>query len=709
MLNRGDTSAKLVFPLPEELVCLHSISNGQYIVGGAKSGRILIWAPSSGRLLRSWDAHYGAVTCLDSHDDGVLISGGEDAAVHVWMLSQILEFNSDILVTPMATMAEHTMPVTSIHVSNGSLLSGKGRVYSASRDHTCKQWRVRVESIDNGKETKISGRVELLATLLYPSAVRSIVVDLQETRVFVATTSGVFQTNLYQVVDGKGNGSSVVSIGGSSTAVISEGHIKYPALEQDMVAVSLSIDATLLVTAISSGVVRVWDTASRQCLRTLTDKSLLTGVQQLFISLAPPQLGGPRATATSGLHRPPVLTDTVIAPKISSISFMPLQRIAPAIQQQTTANSFSAFDAPVRTKLKDTAEDIKMFEDSLVGKMVYSETARGDMELVNALVRPQDESSERLVADLLRQTDRLQRHHARTRRLNDELYQGAVTEWLANRQKSQSSTLEWYGRHTDKHLASYMQIDTKMVHKALLLTEDYQLIEFPSVLLPKGVILGSVVNIDVCRDRETEKRQRNEFRELQEQILKDFGTNQPKPPVIRVGHTTQTWVVIQWEPLDVASAELKSLHLYRDGQRMMQQMPVTLDLANSIAAVKTTGLDVDHEYDFMVEMRTSAGTFFSNTVTAKTHSLDNLSGICVCFGDCESQDEINNLKETLDRIGATYADSLSFNVTHLVARYRSGSAFEDALKYNIPIVKPDWVLACEANGKLQPAIKYALE
>ncbi|KAJ2706360.1 hypothetical protein FB645_001632 [Coemansia sp. IMI 203386] len=342
-----------------------------------------------------------------------------------------------------------------------------------------------------------------------------------------------------------------------------------------------------------------------------------------------------------------------------------------------------------------------MFEDSLVGKMVYSETARGDMELVNALVRPQDESSERLVADLLRQTDRLQRHHARTRRLNDELYQGAVTEWLANRQKSQSTMIQ-----TTSAQFTVGKLDAGM---ALLLTEDYQLIEFPSVLLPKGVILGSVVNIDVCRDRETEKRQRNEFRELQEQILKDFGTNQPKPPVIRVGHTTQTWVVIQWEPLDVASAELKSLHLYRDGQRMMQQMPVTLDLANSIAAVKTTGLDVDHEYDFMVEMRTSAGTFFSNTVTAKTHSLDNLSGICVCFGDCESQDEINNLKETLDRIGATYADSLSFNVTHLVARYRSGSAFEDALKYNIPIVKPDWVLACEANGKLQPAIKYALE
>ncbi|KAJ2683134.1 hypothetical protein H4R19_007033, partial [Coemansia spiralis] len=92
---------------------------------------------------------------------------------------------------------------------------------------------------------------------------------------------------------------------------------------------------------------------------------------------------------------------------------------------------------------------------------------------------------------------------------------------------------------------------------AMLLTEDYQLIEFPSVLLPKGVALGSVVNIDVGRDRDTERRQRSEFRELQEKILGDFGTRHPQTPVIRAGHTTQTWAVIEWEPLELVAAELR--------------------------------------------------------------------------------------------------------------------------------------------------------
>ncbi|KAJ1736589.1 hypothetical protein LPJ72_001264 [Coemansia sp. Benny D160-2] len=239
-----------------------------------------------------------------------------------------------------------------------------------------------------------------------------------------------------------------------------------------------------------------------------------------------------------------------------------------------------------------------------------------------------------------------------------------------------------------------------------LLTDDYQLIEFPAVLLPKGVVLGSVVNINVDRDREAEKRQRCEFRELQEHILLEFGTKQPKVPVIRIGHTTQTWAIIEWEPLDLASAELRSLHLYRDGQRMMQAMPSTPETANSIRAVKTTGLDVDHEYEFKIEMRTSAGVFFSNTVTTRTHKLDNLVGVCVCFGECDSQEEIENLKETVKRIGASWTDQVSLSATHFITRFKTGSDYESALHFNIPVVKPDWLLACEANGKLQPAIKF---
>ncbi|KAJ2312833.1 hypothetical protein IWW52_000954 [Coemansia sp. RSA 2704] len=244
---------------------------------------------------------------------------------------------------------------------------------------------------------------------------------------------------------------------------------------------------------------------------------------------------------------------------------------------------------------------------------------------------------------------------------------------------------------------------------ALLLTEDYQLIEFPSVLLPHGVVLGSVVNIDVGRDRDTERRQRSDFRELQEHILETFGARRPQAPVIRVGHTTQTWAVIEWEPLELAAAELRSLHLYRDGQRMMQPMPATAELADRARAVKTTGLDVGQTYEFKIEMRTSAGTFFSNTVSLTTHALDNLTGVRVCFGDCDSQEESDGLKDSLRRVGASWTDSVSLGVTHFVARYKTGVGYEAALRYNVPVVTPDWVLACEANGKLQPAIKFHLE
>lgn len=48
---------------------------------------------ASGRLLKTWNAHYRAVTCLVfSDDDSLLVSGSEDGSIKVWSLLMYVVF-----------------------------------------------------------------------------------------------------------------------------------------------------------------------------------------------------------------------------------------------------------------------------------------------------------------------------------------------------------------------------------------------------------------------------------------------------------------------------------------------------------------------------------------------------------------------------------------------------------------------------------------
>lgn len=76
-----------------------------------------MWEVSTGTLLRSWDAHFKRVSALvfASEDDALLVSGGEDAIVHVWNFAEIL---SDLgtcsfgEVVPVVDFSHHTLAVT---------------------------------------------------------------------------------------------------------------------------------------------------------------------------------------------------------------------------------------------------------------------------------------------------------------------------------------------------------------------------------------------------------------------------------------------------------------------------------------------------------------------------------------------------------------------------------------------------------------------
>ncbi|KAI9034479.1 hypothetical protein DFJ74DRAFT_600630 [Hyaloraphidium curvatum] len=236
---------------------------------------------------------------------------------------------------------------------------------------------------------------------------------------------------------------------------------------------------------------------------------------------------------------------------------------------------------------------------------------------------------------------------------------------------------------------------------AILLSPDHHMIEFPATILPSGVSTGSIVNISISRDTEKEKRQREDFLALQDEIYKEFN-HAPEAPVIFQKAATQTSVTVAWEPLKLYNCELRSIEVYKKGQR-------TTPHFFGQTAAKLTGLDVNSEYEVHVVVKTSGGNLVSNHVVCKTHSMDNLTGIQVAFGEFQDAGtDLPPLKEALERIGASWTEDLSPENTHLVCTLPRGDAYQRAMVMNIPVVTPEWLKQCEAQKKVQPVGAYAV-
>ncbi|OMJ29161.1 Chitin biosynthesis protein CHS5 [Smittium culicis] len=277
---------------------------------------------------------------------------------------------------------------------------------------------------------------------------------------------------------------------------------------------------------------------------------------------------------------------------------------------------------------------------------------------------------------------------------------------------------------SDKSQFTVGKIDAGM---AVLLTCENQQIEFPSILLPEGVKTGSVVCINVTRDTVQEVSRKVNFDKLQDAIFLEFGSFVQQPPVLSIRSTTQTSCIIEWSKLDIGKDRLLGLHLFKNNQRLPLNLPKTLKSANINNYVKVSGLELNLEYEFSLEMKTSSGTFWSDAVKVKTHSLDNLTGIVVAFGQFEdasnsnlNPDDLENASitkrsstagkcaEVIEKVGGKWSTQIDINVTHFICQIPAGPQYDLATAYNIPIVKPEWIFACEADRKLQPALAYYL-
>ena len=180
-------------------------------------------------------------------------------------------------------------------------------------------------------------------------------------------------------------------------------------------------------------------------------------------------------------------------------------------------------------------------------------------------------------------------------------------------------------------------------------------------------------------------------------------------------NVTQTSVTLTWPLLDLATATLLSLDIYRNNARLAR-IPNPLENTST----KLSGLSINTPYTFQLILRTTAGSFPSNIVTTRTHTIEDTRGVSVCFGTVEDPELLEETKYALREMGAKWSERIEIDTTHFVCTTPSaipaareayggrapthladepGVEYQRAMQLSIPIITPIWVLACHREKK----------
>jgi hypothetical protein len=205
------------FAAPEEVGPLAATSDGTFVVAGGVSGAVYTWEASTGALLSVTKAHYRAVTSLAfSPDNAVLVTGGEDAMVHVWDLAALCGGGAQAGdAKPLGTVSVCRMAVVGLSV-------GASRAALACRDHS-----VRVFDLARCNET-------FCASL--PCAQLCVVLDALQDLVLCGGLDGAVRACAMST-------GSVRTLSGHSGAVTCLASVRLPA--RNVTLVSGSDDASM--------------------------------------------------------------------------------------------------------------------------------------------------------------------------------------------------------------------------------------------------------------------------------------------------------------------------------------------------------------------------------------------------------------------------------------------------------------------------------
>lgn len=222
----------------EHIGPLRANSEGTYVLGGGKAGSIYLWEVASGKLLKKWQAHYRAVTCLTfSHDESFLISGSEDGGVKVWNLVEAFDVMKSVgkRIQHFRSFTDHSSPVTDVVSGYGS--SGDSIFISSSEDRTCK-----IRTLSSEK---------LLRSIEFPSIINAIAIDPGEHVFYAAGAQGkIYIAALNAECLSSDFGKFIIG-------VLSDQSTK------SVNCLALSGDGFTLISGSDDGSVRAWDTIKR--------------------------------------------------------------------------------------------------------------------------------------------------------------------------------------------------------------------------------------------------------------------------------------------------------------------------------------------------------------------------------------------------------------------------------------------------------------
>jgi len=115
-------------------------STSSICAGGSKKGVLTVWSGFDGAILAEVEsAHYMEINDIDisSLNSGMIVTGGKDSKVKVWLLSSLIQQSSQAekLSQCLVEFGDHQKEVTQVRFSQSNQL----RVFSASLD---KQFKV---------------------------------------------------------------------------------------------------------------------------------------------------------------------------------------------------------------------------------------------------------------------------------------------------------------------------------------------------------------------------------------------------------------------------------------------------------------------------------------------------------------------------------------------------------------------------------------